>query len=36
MKVWGDCLEGVGMLSGVHGEAVWRVWGCCLGDVGRL
>ncbi len=26
VRVWGDCLEGVGMLYGVCGEVVWKVW----------
>ncbi len=36
MRVWRDCLEGMGMLSGVYGEAVWMVWGGCRGDMGKL
>ncbi len=39
--VWGDCVKGVGRLSGKYGDAVWsvwkavkKVWGCCL-DCGK-
>ncbi len=29
-------LEGVGRLSGGCGETVWRGWGGCLDDLGKL
>ncbi len=32
----GYYLQGVGVLSGGCVEAVWRVWRCFLGCVGRL
>ncbi len=29
MSMWGDCLEGVGMLSGMCGYALWVMLGGC-------
>ncbi len=36
MRMWGDCLEGVAMLSAGFVEAVWMIWGGCLWHLVRL